>query len=566
MTPLLAGPTDSPSSLEPAGSVTRCELAIVAAIMVAALALRVWWISTAGLEHFDEGVYALSGLGLADEAQPLRLYPGQALFSPLVYPLLVALSIQAFGGPSDTAAILPNVVLGTVSVLLLWWVGRRWFGPVAGLVAATLLATSELHIAMSRSALTDVSFTLFFLAALACFVEARERDSLGWALLAGLATGLAWNTKYHGWFALIPTGAALLIVSLRNRSIPRPRSLGLWATSMGVAVVAYLPWAVFVNSGPGGYVGLVAYQRSMLQGTWLQNLGEQVGQLAYMDGAVSRVGFVVAMLIPFALTRGRPRLSRSSCLLILAGLALTLLAGAVGAATAVTLAWLSGLLRRPLRYAAIVLACWVVLWLGVAPLYTPYLRLLLPFTVAVFAGAGAWLQTVAERERPPRSHASRVPVVLVSASVAIAVLAAVLGMRNPVNPWRPTSGFREAAEQITEVVPEKDRVIVVGHPELVFYLHIAGRQSPWRSPAPEAWAAETSPVYLVEGVYARRAPKLRDGLARLAGRLELLATYPVVPKDLRVLDDFQGRHGRRYRKAPDGTFNLNLYVLHPAGS
>ena len=77
---------------------------------------------------------------------------------------------------------------------------------------------------------------------------------------------------------------------------------------------------------------------------------------------------------------------------------------------------------------------------------------------------------------------------------------------------------------------------------------------------------ETSPIYLVEGVYARRAPKLRNGLRRLAGRLELLATYPVVPKDLRVLDDFQGRHGRRYRTAPDGTFNLNLYVLHPAGS
>ena len=566
MTPPRAEPIRSSSALERAGSVTRCELAIVAAIMVAAFALRVWSISTAGLEHYDEGVYALSGLGLVEETQPHRLFPRQALFSPLAYPLLVALSMHAFGGPSDTAAILPNVVLGTVSVLLLWWVGRRWFGSVAGLVAATLLATSEFHIAMSRSALTDVSFTLFFLAALACFVEARERDSLGWALLAGLATGLAWNTKYHGWFALILTGAALLLLSLRDRSIPWPRSLVLWATSMGVAAVAYLPWAVFVNSKPGGYVGLIAYQRSMLQGTWLQNLGEQVGQLAYMDGAVSRVGFAIAMLIPLALARGRPRLSRSSCLFILAGLALTLLAGAVGAATAVTLAWLSGVLRRPLRYAAMVLACWVVLWLGVAPLYTPYLRLLLPFTVAVFVGAGAWLQTIAERERPRRSRAASVPAVLVSTSVAIAALAAVLGVRNPVNPWRPSSGFREAAAQIAKVVPEGDRVIVVGHPELVFYLQIAGRQTPWRSPEPEAWAAETSSIYLIEGVYARRAPKLRNGLARLAGRLELLATYPVVPMDLRVLDDFQGRQGRRYRAAPDGTFNLNLYLLHPAGS
>jgi len=89
---------------------------------------------------------------------------------------------------------------------------------------------------------------------------------------------------------------------------------------------------------------------------------------------------------------------------------------------------------------------------------------------------------------------------------------------------------------------------------------------PRRSPEPEAWAVETSPIYLVEGVYARWAPKLRNDLARLASRLELLVTYPMVPMDLRVLDDFQGRQGRRYRAAPDGTFNPNLYALHPAGS
>jgi 4-amino-4-deoxy-L-arabinose transferase-like glycosyltransferase len=556
----------SPSNPTVSTPVSVREGTLALAVIALAFALRIWLISTVGLEHYDEGVYAISGLGLADEAQTPRLYPGQSRFSPLVYPLLVAGSFRLLGGASDIAAILPNVLLGTLSVCLLWWVGRRWFGPVAGLAAATLLATSELHIAMSRSALTDVGFTLFFLAAMACFVEANDRDSLVWALLAGLVTGLAWNTKYHGWFAFIPTGAALLVLTVQNRCRDWPRPWRLWAASAIVAGALYVPWALFVSSEPGGYAGLLAYQRSMLQGGWPGNLAEQITQLAYMDGATSRAGFAAAILIPLVAFSRRRRLSRSLCAWLLAALVGLLFLGAVGVATGLTLFWLFGQARQAPRYAGLVLACWVVLWCVVAPLYTPYLRLLLPFAVAVFAGAGACLQMILGSETETTFKTPRRPTLVLGVGMAVGLLAALLGLRSPVAPWRPATDFRVASSRIATLVPEGASVIVIGHPEIAFYLRLAGLHAVSPETEPEEWASETSPVYLVEGVYARRAPKLRDGLTAVRGRLQVLERYPVVPKDLRVLDDSKGQKAREYSRAPDSRFGLTLYLLRPVGS
>jgi 4-amino-4-deoxy-L-arabinose transferase-like glycosyltransferase len=541
------------------------EGTLALAVIALAFALRIWLISAVGLEHYDEGVYAITGLGLADDAQSQRLYPGQSRFSPLVYPLLVAGSFRLLGGASDVAAILSNALLGTLSVGLLWWVGRRWFGPTAGLVAAALLATSELHIAMSRSGLTDVGFTLLFLAALACFVEATNRASLAWALAAGVFTGLAWNTKYHGWFALIPTGAALLVVTVQHRQI-RARSWGRWAASAMVAVALYIPWALFVDSEPGGYAGLLSYQRSMLQGAWLGNVAEQIAQLAYMDGATGRLGFAAAILIAFLAASKRRELSRSHCGWLLAVLVGLVFLGTVGVATALTLLWLLGQARRPPHFSGLVLASWVVLWLGVAPLYTPYLRLLLPFTVAAFAGAGAWFQSKMQADAATDlKPACRLRLVM-GIGVLVGVLATLLGLRSPVAPWRSATDIRFAAARIGAVVPDGSSVIVIGQPELAFYLRVQGVEAISPEPEPEEWGSQNLPVYLVEGVYARRAPKLRDGLTAVRSRLQRLERYPVVPKDLRILDDFKGRRALGYSQAPDSTFDLILYRLSPGGS
>ena len=69
-------------------------------------------------------------------------------------------------GTSNFAAMAVNIAAGVFTALALWWVGRRWFGPTAGLAAATLAALSDVHIFFSRTALTDVVMCFFLVCAL----------------------------------------------------------------------------------------------------------------------------------------------------------------------------------------------------------------------------------------------------------------------------------------------------------------------------------------------------------------------------------------------------------------
>ena len=140
----------------------RAELALLA-VLFAALALRAWNALAHGIDHFDEGVYAFSALGIADPSAPLQLFPGEFRFSPPVFFTLIGAVAKVFHLQTDAAAIALNVALGTLTVAALWWIGRAWFGASAGLAAAALLGFNEYHVALSRTGLTDVAFSLFFL-------------------------------------------------------------------------------------------------------------------------------------------------------------------------------------------------------------------------------------------------------------------------------------------------------------------------------------------------------------------------------------------------------------------
>ena len=62
--------------------VTRGHIWLFALVILAALALRVWQISQATLDHYDEGVYAYSALAVAES---FTRYPNQEVFSPPLY-------------------------------------------------------------------------------------------------------------------------------------------------------------------------------------------------------------------------------------------------------------------------------------------------------------------------------------------------------------------------------------------------------------------------------------------------------------------------------------------------
>jgi hypothetical protein len=199
----------------------------------------------------------------------------------------------------------------------------------------------------------------------------------------------------------------------------------------------------------------------------------------------------------------------------------------------------------------------VLLWFVMAPLYQPYFRLLVPFSIVTFILAGDALA----RMRSPATRAT-------SVVPAFGALAAALawGMHRlfpgPANPWRETRDLANVAAAIDARVPAGEPLPVIGEPSLAFYLHRRGHASFGRATLKEL-DESAKPVYFVAGYYTRKAPVLVDGLRERQPRLELLGRYPMQASDLRLLDDYPPDRVSAYRARPDSMYDVLLYRYTP---
>jgi dolichyl-phosphate-mannose-protein mannosyltransferase len=549
------------TALDERRPVSPAELVVLVAVVLAAFLARIWAFGSAGMGHFDEGVYAISATGLLEA--PYTLFPGQINFSPPFYFTSIGVASRLFGGEPDRVAVFLNIVFGTGTVLAVWWMGRLWFGARAGMVAAMMLAFDQFHILMSRVVLTDAAFAMWFVLSLALLTRAVDRRDIRLAVLAGLVVGLAWNTKYHGWFALLITGVALVPELWRERSTGAwRRPVVVWVTAAVVAVVVYLPWAAYIRlySGGGGYGSILSYYMTMLRIDWIGNVVMQARQQAFLEGVLSRVAPLLALAAGL-LVRPAPAAARVAWMAVLLAIG-ALLVGLAGVAAVLALAALPVLLRTFDRFHTRVLLCWVGLWVVAAPVYHPYARLILPFTIATFLLAGLVIdRALGAADVPGRRSSS---LIALASAAAVALLAGTL--RNDVSdPWRPSRSLAQIADSIAAHASANETIHVLGEPPLAYYLKRAGASAPPRVNL-DVLDTLTTDAFLVTGRYADVAPPLRKRIAELGERLTTVTVFQFEPNDLRLLDDLRPAGARRYLATPDSTFDLTLYRLAPAST
>jgi 4-amino-4-deoxy-L-arabinose transferase-like glycosyltransferase len=102
---------------------------------------------------------------------------------------------------------------GVLTVLLVYWLGRKAYGRRAGWLAALLLCFSPTHIRNSHFVAPDVTMVLISMASLAFSYLVMTRGRRQDYVLAGLLAGLAISTKYNAYAVLIP----LLVAHLLQR-------------------------------------------------------------------------------------------------------------------------------------------------------------------------------------------------------------------------------------------------------------------------------------------------------------------------------------------------------------
>jgi len=165
--------------------------------------------------------------------------------------------------PSYLTARLTMVVIALAGVAAAWWLGRRAYGPMAGVVAAAATAVATTHVAYSRMAVTDVPLTLGVTVALALMVTGRIE-------LAGLAVGLATSAKYPGVILLAPLVAA---------------AWGSWrrlATACGLAVVGFVVTSPFVVLHLGQAAGDAWRVQEAARAGWLGFENDHSAPIAFV--------------------------------------------------------------------------------------------------------------------------------------------------------------------------------------------------------------------------------------------------------------------------------------------
>jgi 4-amino-4-deoxy-L-arabinose transferase-like glycosyltransferase len=162
-----------------------------------------------------------------------------------------ALSVHAFGF-HPWAIILPQVVEGVLTVLVLYRAVSRLAGPAAGLIAALIVAASPATVALNRGNISDsLMILLLVLAAdaVSAAIAAKDHGKHAQArlILAAFWVGLAFQAKMIEAWLLLP---ALGLAYLLDGPGPLARRIRQVVVAGVVAGVVSLAWMTAVTLVP----------------------------------------------------------------------------------------------------------------------------------------------------------------------------------------------------------------------------------------------------------------------------------------------------------------------------
>ncbi|MFF7095941.1 glycosyltransferase family 39 protein [Streptomyces rubradiris] len=335
----------------------------------------------------------------------------------------MALSVRLFG-LNSWAILAPEVLMGVATVGVVYAAVRRRFGPVAGLVAGTVLALTPVAALMFRFNNPDALLALLMSVACYLVVRALEDGRTKWLVWAGTAVGFAFLAKTLQAFLILP---ALAVVYAVCAPVPLRKRFAQLAAATLALVVSGGWWVAAVELWPASsrpYVG-GSQHNSFLELTFGYNglgrlNGEETGSVGGGGGPGgggrwgetgwdrmfnSEIGGQISWLLPTAL------------ILLAAGLVATRGARRTSVTRASFLVWGGSLLTT------------MVVFSYMAGIFHQYYTVALAPYLAAVTGMGAGLLWERRRE-------GRAAVTLAASLVAAAAWGYVLLHRTPdYLPW-----------------------------------------------------------------------------------------------------------------------------------
>lgn len=147
--------------------------------MIAAV-IRLYHIQNRGLWYWDEGLFIMGArflrwriywlsteilqfFGFVSQIPPVESYQGYPVFLQKPVHVILLSVFSAFFDNDILAAIHYSIIAGLLTIVLTAELGRMWFNPLTGLLAATWLAIQPAHVHYSRLALHEMDSMALFL-------------------------------------------------------------------------------------------------------------------------------------------------------------------------------------------------------------------------------------------------------------------------------------------------------------------------------------------------------------------------------------------------------------------
>jgi 4-amino-4-deoxy-L-arabinose transferase-like glycosyltransferase len=238
------GPADQPRWARPA-------LLIVAALAGLAYA---WRFDQAYLEPFYGGAARSMAMNLHNffygAADPWGTVSVDKLPGALWFQ---ALSLRIFGF-HVWALVLPQVVEGMLTVLVLYRAVRRMAGAGAGLVAAVVLAGSPVVILLDRGNISDSLLILLLVLAADATIRACQTGRLRSLLWAGALVGFAFQAKMLQAWIVLPALFLAYLVAAPASFFRRVWHVATATLMVGVVSLSYMSVVSLVPQASRPYV------------------------------------------------------------------------------------------------------------------------------------------------------------------------------------------------------------------------------------------------------------------------------------------------------------------------
>jgi mannosyltransferase len=238
--------------------------------------------------------------------QPLpEVVAGGADTHPPLYPVLLLLWMR-LAGSSPLAVRFLSACIGTLTVPVVYALGRRVFGRATGGLAALLSAVSPVLVYYAQETRMYGLVALLTVASVYWALRAWRggRDAISPYVAYFLFTLAAAYTHYYAFFVIVAENLVAIPLLLRRRRA----GLGRWLAAQGILIVVYVPWIVVQSSFLGG-------KASARFGEWdlptaLRIAGDTLAAFGAGLAVPSGVGWLVTVPFLVALGAGWLFLSR----------------------------------------------------------------------------------------------------------------------------------------------------------------------------------------------------------------------------------------------------------------